>query len=287
MFRGRWRCRKRSLSLSAVDSPMSAPGLPMGCSPPGMLATMAAMIELDAVAKEYRSILPGRAPVRALDGVTLSIGAGDAVGIVGLNGAGKSTLLRLLLGYVRPTEGTATIEGVTPRSWVEREGIAYVPERVAIPPGWRVSDALRAYAMLGELGSDEWSRVDDATDRLGLRPLVDRKVGALSKGNLQRLAIAQAILAPRRLMVLDEPTDGLDPIWIAQLREIVAEWRAADPARTLILASHNLAEVERLVDSVVLLHNGRIQGRLEAGGAPGSLEASFLRRVRELEEARP
>ncbi|HUE97580.1 MAG TPA: ABC transporter ATP-binding protein [Longimicrobiaceae bacterium] len=249
---------------------------------------LAAMIQLQGVTKEFRPLLArDRSPVRALDGVTLSIGRGDAVGIIGLNGAGKSTLLRILLGYVRPTSGTAHIEGEPPRRYVERHGVAYVPERVAIQRDWEVRQALRAYAMLGELGPDAWSRVDRAIERLGLGSLAQRKVGALSKGNLQRLAIAQAILADRKLMVLDEPTDGLDPVWIAELRGIVREWREADPERTVVLASHHLPEVEQLVDSTVLLHNGRIEGPVQHGGSGGDLEAAFLRRLETLEEARP
>jgi ABC-2 type transport system ATP-binding protein len=129
--------------------------------------------------------------------------------------------------------------------------------------------------------------VESAIDRLGLSALADRRVGALSKGNLQRLAIAQMLLSPRRLMVLDEPTDGLDPVWVAELRKIVAEWRAADAERVLVIASHNLPEVERLADRVVVLHAGRIRAQMERGeiGAPGGLEERFLRLVAEWEAA--
>ena len=164
------------------------------------------MIHLESVVKNY-----GRR-VRALDGVTLDVAAGSALGIVGLNGAGKSTLLWLLLGYVNASSGAARIDGLAPREYAQRRGVAYVPERVAIPRGWTVRVALMAYAMLDGLGSEARDRVEYALSRLGLAPLADRKVGALSKGNLQRLAIAQMLLAPRRLMVLDEPTDGLDPV---------------------------------------------------------------------------
>lgn len=241
------------------------------------------MIALTDVTKEYRTgVLGTGGRVRALDGVTLEVAAGTALGLVGLNGAGKSTLLRILLGYARPTAGEVSIDGMAPRRYTERHGVAYVPESVTIPGGWTVRSALRAYAMLGNLGQDAWARVDDTLERLGLAPLADRRVRALSKGNLQRLGIAQAILGDRALMVLDEPTDGLDPVWIVELRAIVAEWRAA-PGRTLVLASHNLPEVERLTDRAVLLHNGRLAGELGGGGA---LESRFLKRVHSMEEAR-
>jgi len=246
------------------------------------------MIQLTDLSKEYRTGWPGRASrVRALDSVNLGISAGTTLGIVGLNGAGKSTLLRLLLGYIRPTSGEVTIEGVPPRSYVERQGVAYVPEKVTIPRSWTVRGALRAYAMLGEIGADAWDLVEAAIQRLGLQGLAERPVGTLSKGNLQRLAIAQALLGDKRLMVLDEPTDGLDPVWIVELRSVIEEWRAAEPARIVILASHNLPEVERVANRVLLLHNGRAEGDLMSGDGGGELERHFLQRVSDLSEARP
>lgn len=240
------------------------------------------MIQLTDVTKRYRTGVFGG--VQALEGVSLRVRAGAAVGIIGLNGAGKSTLLRILLGYVRPTSGEARVGGMDPRGYAERHGVGYVPERVAIPPGWTVRGALRAYAMLGDLGEDAEQRVDGALRRLGLEALAGRRVGTLSKGNLQRLAIAQALLGDRRLMVLDEPTDGLDPLWVAELREVVAEWRAADPDRVVVVASHNLAEVERLTEEVVVLHRGRVREGLEAA-ARGTLEERFLRLARRWEAA--
>src|SRR5690606_23058750 len=132
-------------------------------------------------------------------------------------------LMRILLGYARPSGGSATIDGLEPRRYVERSGVAYVPERVTIPRRWTVRDAMRAYAMFAGIGARAWDEVDAAMRRLGLGSLAHRRVATLSKGNLQRLAIAQAILGPRRIMVLDEPTDGLDPVWIAELRDILAE----------------------------------------------------------------
>lgn len=243
------------------------------------------MIELHDVTKNYRSWLPGRRSVQALDGVTLSIAAGEAVGLVGLNGAGKSTLLKILLGYLRPSTGTALIADQDPRRYVQDHGVAYVPERVAIPPGWSVLHAMKTYALLSDLHEDAWDRVDAALDRLDLSALADRPVGTLSKGNLQRLAIAQSLIADRRIMILDEPTDGLDPIWISELRSIVEEWRAADPGRILIMASHNLPEIGRLTNRKLLLHNGRIATEL-ASADPADLEGVFLGRLAELEEAR-
>lgn len=228
---------------------------------------------------------PGVATV-ALDDLTCSIDPGSIVGLIGVNGAGKTTLLRILLGYLSATAGEARIDGLPPRQFVERFGIAYVPERVAIPRRWTVEGAMQAYAMLGNLDAPVEERIDTVLRRLGLNEIRRRRVGALSKGNLQRLAIAQAILCERQVMILDEPSDSLDPVWTSELREIVQSWRSAgDAPRTVILASHDLSLVERIADRVIVLHNGRILADFtDFGGTErrlGSLEAAFLSLVRE------
>jgi ABC-2 type transport system ATP-binding protein len=218
------------------------------------------MIRLDDVTKEYAGPLARVAGGRvcALDGVSLHLVPGTALGVVGPNGAGKSTLIRLLLGFLRATRGRVSIDGLPPRRYVERHGIAYVSETIAIPPTWTVRGAMRAFASLG--GADRAAeRVNDRMRLLGIDSLADRRVSSLSKGNLQRLAIAQALLCPRRVMILDEPTSGLDPEWVMRLREIVAEWRRQDPLRVLLIASHNLDEVERVADRVLVLEQGRVR----------------------------
>jgi ABC-type multidrug transport system ATPase subunit len=222
------------------------------------------MIRLADVVKQY-SAPPWRAAdgkVRALDGISLEVAPGTALGIVGPNGAGKSTLIRLLLGFLRPTSGELSVGGMAPRAYVERHGIGYVPESVAIPPRWTVRGALGAFAALGEV-PDAGARIDRVLGMLGLEGLARRRVAALSRGNLQKLAIAQALVGPRRLLLLDEPLNGLDPVWVARLREILAEWRAEDPERTLLVVSHNLPEVERAVDRVAVLAGGRIRAELD------------------------
>ena len=246
------------------------------------------MIRLVDVTKEYGGRIArarGRG-VRALDGVSLEVPPGTSLGIVGPNGAGKSTLIRLLLGYLRPTRGEVALEGAPPRAYVERHGVAYVPELVAIPRHWSARFALHAFAALGEISSHR-EKADAALEKLGLGEVAGRRVGALSKGTLQRLAIAQALLGDRAIMVLDEPTHGLDPEWIARLREIVAEWRAADPRRVVVIASHDLDELERNTERVAVLESGKVREiidlrasaarapawRLEVEPTPGADEA--------------
>lgn len=220
------------------------------------------MIVLEGLSKAYVSPLRRRR-VQALDDVSLTITRGEVVGIAGPNGAGKSTLLSLLLGYLRPSAGRATIDGAAPRAYVERHGIGYLPELLAVPGRWTVSSALRRYGTLDGLGRIELrERMASVTDRLGLAEYRTRQVRRLSKGNLQRLGLAQAMLAPREVLILDEPTHGLDPLWTQEFRDIVRELR--HPDRAIVIASHNLDELERVADRVAILHRGRLQRVVEA-----------------------
>ncbi|HET7228825.1 MAG TPA: ABC transporter ATP-binding protein [Longimicrobium sp.] len=218
------------------------------------------MIHLDEVAKEYGGWLARRSrrAVPALAAVSLNVQPGTVLGIVGPNGAGKSTLIRILLGYLRPSRGTVTVGGLPPRAYAQRHGVAYVPETPAIPPAWTVEYAMRLYSSLAEL-EDPGPKVEAALERVGLNDLRGRRVGTLSKGMRQRLAIAQALLGDREVMVLDEPTNGLDPEWVAELRAIVAEWHAARPGRVALVASHDLSELERTAHRVAVLEEGTVR----------------------------
>lgn len=229
------------------------------------------MIRLEKVVKEFGGPLARLRGdrVRALDGVTLHVPPGAAVGLIGPNGAGKSTIIRLLLGYLSPTRGGVQVGGMLPRDYAERHGVAYVPDRVALPPAWTVRAALQAFAALGEVERPA-DRIQRVMRKLGLAELAGRRVAALSKGNLQRLAIAQALLGDRKVLVMDEGTDGLDPEWVARVREMLAEWRRADPERVLVYASHDLDEVERVADQAIVLSEGKVREvvELRGGGAP-------------------
>jgi ABC-2 type transport system ATP-binding protein len=233
------------------------------------------MIGLENVVKEYGGPLARLRGerVRALDGVSLRIAPGEAWGVVGPNGAGKSTLLRLLLGYAHPTRGAVHVAGLAPRAYAERHGVAYVPERVTVPPAWTVRGALEAFAALAEV-DDPRERIGRVVEALELEPVAGRRVGALSKGSLQRLALAQAFLAERRLMVLDEAADGLDPGWTERLRGMLEAWRAADPERVLVFASHDLEEVERVAERVVILAEGRVRETVDL--RPAAEPAAYL-----------
>lgn len=223
------------------------------------------MIELRDVAKHYRTPL-GRT-IRAVEGLSLRIGPGEVVGLAGPNGAGKSTLLNLLLGYLRPTSGWVAIDGLPPRDWIEANGIGYVSELIAIPPAWTVDAALVRYALLAGIPDGELrTRVEASVARLGLETHRRKRVRHLSKGTAQRLGIAQALLRDERVLIFDEPTHGLDPLWVQRFREIVRELRA--PERAILIASHDLDELERVADRVAIIDGGRLRRVVALGDAP-------------------
>jgi len=214
------------------------------------------VIQLHDVTKTYRSLIPPK-PVVALAGMTLSFGAGEVVGIAGPNGAGKSNMLSIVLGFLSPTSGSVDIDGMKPRRFVERHGMAYVPELVAIPPWWRVTGALNRFAVLSGLPKAERAhRVEEAIESMGLEEHLGKSVKQLSKGNRQRLGIAQALLSDASVVIFDEPTHGLDPVWSDRFRDLVGTLRRPD--RAIVIASHNLNELERVADRVAILDHGRL-----------------------------
>jgi ABC-type multidrug transport system ATPase subunit len=222
----------------------------------------ALVIEFRNVGKTYKSLLGNS--VKAVEEFSLKVVEGEILGIAGPNGAGKTTLIAMMLGYLRPTTGTVEIHGLPARQYVERNGIGYLSELIAINPKWRAETALVRFATLAGISSSEISRrVDYVVNLLGLAEHRDKKVKALSKGNLQRLGLAQALLRDEQILVLDEPTHGLDPLWTQHFREIVEELRR--PERTILIASHNLDELQRLADRVAIIDRGRLQRVVSTG----------------------
>jgi ABC-type multidrug transport system ATPase subunit len=230
------------------------------------------VIELRDVTQIYRSPL-GR-PVRAVEGFSLTVRRGEVVGLAGPNGAGKSTLINILLGYLSPTTGTVTIGGAAPREYIEASGIGYLSELVAIPPAWTVHTALVRYSVLAGLPEREIpSRVAEVIARLGLGEHERKKVRQLSKGTLQRLGLAQALLGDPDVLILDEPAHGLDPTWTLRFRDLVGELRR--PTRAILVVSHDLDELERTTDRVAIMHRGRLARLVEIDPAGPSLERHF------------
>jgi ABC-2 type transport system ATP-binding protein len=213
------------------------------------------LITFQSVGHTYRSMFRR---VRAVDDFSLEIREGEVFGLAGPNGAGKSTLISLMLGFMAPSDGALRIAGLGPREYVERHGIGFVSELMNVPPRWELRETLVRYALLAGVAANELNaRVDRAIDRLGIGEHRGKRVKQLSKGNLQRLGIAQALLRDERILVLDEPTHGLDPVWSLRFRDIVSEIRSRD--RVVFIASHNLDELQRLCDRVAIIDHGRLE----------------------------
>ncbi|MFQ5888986.1 MAG: ABC transporter ATP-binding protein [Gemmatimonadota bacterium] len=216
------------------------------------------MIAFEDVRKRY-GVPFGRSAL-ALDGMSFRVGRGECFAIVGPNGAGKSTILGLILGYLRPTGGTVRVADEEPRLYARATGIGYLPEMVELPGHQRVPEALRRLGILDGLrGAELDRRVRLAIARVGLGEHAAKRIKSLSKGNRQRVGIAQLLLRPRELLLLDEPSVGLDPLWRVRFRDLLRELRTENPRRTILIASHDLHEIERVADRVALIDRGRLR----------------------------
>jgi ABC-2 type transport system ATP-binding protein len=219
-------------------------------------------VETQGLAKTYRSGLARRAQP-ALLGVDLAVPAGSAFGLIGPNGAGKTTFIKLLLGLVRPTAGHVALLGSSPGDPRARARVGYLPERLDLPAAWTPLQFLRSVGRLkGHASVDAEARHQLA--RLAMSNEANHQMGTFSKGMRQRVGLASALLGAPDLLILDEPTDGLDPLGRVAVREILA----AELARgaSLFLNSHLLSETERVCGRIGILSGGRLvrEGRLDA-----------------------
>jgi gliding motility-associated transport system ATP-binding protein len=208
----------------------------------------------------------------AVDDVSFAVDEGEIVGMLGPNGAGKTTTIRMLTGFLPPTRGKVTVGGTDliaePRK--ARRQIGYLPENVALYPEMRVDEYLAYRARLeGMSGADAGQGIAEAVDRCLLAEVRHQIIGTLSKGFRQRVGLATAILHGPPVLVLDEPTVGLDPKQIIAIRELIRE---LGRERTLLVSTHILPEVELLCDRVLIIDRGRIV----AQGTPESLRESWL-----------
>jgi ABC-2 type transport system ATP-binding protein len=226
-------------------------------------------VSVRMLTKQYRQ-------VRAVDALTFDAPAGKVTGFLGPNGAGKTTTLRMILGLVAPTSGQALIGGRhyrnLPRPRVE---VGAVLETTGFHPGRRGEDHLRIAAQAMGVPT---RRVGEVLEQVGLARDGGRRVGGYSLGMRQRLGLAAALLGDPRVLILDEPGNGLDPGGMAWLRGLLREMAAE--GRTVIVSSHLLAEVAQTVDHVVIVGAGQLRfaGPLaELGDTGASLEAAFLR----------
>jgi ABC-2 type transport system ATP-binding protein len=209
------------------------------------------VIEVQHLTKRY-------GPFTAVSDISFTVNRGEILGFLGPNGAGKTTTMRVLTGYMPPTEGKAIVAGfdVFDEPIEAKRRTGYLPETPPLYPDMTVRDYLTFVARIkGVPRSDRKKRIDSAMDRTRVADMADRHCGKLSKGYKQRVGLAQAILHNPEVLILDEPTAGLDPQQIIQTRELIKEL-AGD--HTIILSTHILPEVSQTCQRVVIINKGRV-----------------------------
>ena len=221
-------------------------------------------IEAEGLTKQYRGLF-GRPGPLALRGLDLRVPTGAAFGLIGPNGAGKTTFVKALLGVVRPSSGRIRLLGGDPQDPAVRARVGYLPERLELSKAWTPLEILASVARAKRLGLTTPALLA-RLEEVGVAGEARRKVGGFSKGMKQRVGLAAALLGEPELLVLDEPTDGLDPLGRVEVRGLLQ--RAIARGATLLLNSHLLAETERVCGRFCVLVGGRIvrEGPLDALG---------------------
>jgi len=246
-----------------------------GGQPLDQYVTRKRLIELSGVSKTYRR--RNRQRINALAGLDLRIAAGSTVAFVGPNGAGKSTLFGVLAGLIRPDRGRTLVHGVAPVAYVCSRGVGMLPDRVRLPDRLTVRETLVRLAILDGCSGDAIPRsVDRVLDLAGLGDRAGDRCVGLSHGLRQRVGIAQLLLRPREVLLLDEPLSGLDPVWRARFRELFEQLRRESSGRTLLLSSHELGETARLTERVVVIDAGRVIDDFPTRGDSEALERRVL-----------
>ncbi|HSM54746.1 MAG TPA: ATP-binding cassette domain-containing protein [Candidatus Sulfomarinibacteraceae bacterium] len=207
------------------------------------------MIAADNLTKVYGSF-------PAIQDISFTCRRGEIVGFLGPNGAGKTTTMRILTGYMPPTAGAAYIAGhnTISESIQARERLGYLPETIPLYPEMTVEGYLAFVGRIRRL-DDLWERIDDVLEDVHLLDRAESYIGALSKGMRQRVGLAQALLHDPEVLILDEPTIGLDPKQVVEVRQLIKE---LGERHTILLSTHILSEVEQLCDRVIMVINGRI-----------------------------
>lgn len=214
------------------------------------------VIEIRDLTKVYQTGLK-KGNIVALDGVTVDVNQSEIFGLLGPNGAGKTTLVKVLLGITHPTSGEVTIGGLPPQNPKSRLRVGFLPENHRFPVHLT---GLGLLELAGRLHGLSQSSLEDRTDHLlslvGMDKWANTKIGKYSKGMAQRIGLAQAMISDPDVLLLDEPTDGVDPVGKAEIKEVLKKFRGE--GKTILLNSHLLTEVETVADRVAVLSRGKL-----------------------------
>src|SRR5258706_10114144 len=209
--------------------------------------TTTTIVETHSLSKRYGSGVP------AVNSIDMSVRRGEVYGFLGPNGAGKTPTLRMLVGLIRPNSGTATVAGHTPG---DPQGLARIGSLIESPGFYPYLAGRENLRVVADLASVSQKRVDEVLDMVELASRAGRKFGTYSTGMKQRLGVAAALLKDPELLILDEPTNGLDPQGMAEMRKLIKDIGQGE--RTVLLSSHLLGEVEAICDRVGVISNGRL-----------------------------
>ena len=209
------------------------------------------MIQVENLTKYY-------GPIRGIEDITFTIDKGEVVGLLGPNGSGKTTTMRILTGFFPPTRGRALINGydVTKKSLEVQRHTGYFPEKAPLYPDMSVTEYLEFVGKVkGIKGKKRKEQIDKVMETCGIDEIADRLIGKLSKGFRQRVCLAQALLNEPDILILDEPTIGLDPRQVVEVRKLI---KNLSRERTVILCTHILPEVSETCDRVIIIHKGKL-----------------------------
>lgn len=213
-------------------------------------------IEIENLTKDFRVGMRG-VKLRAVDGISLSVGQGEVFGLLGPNGSGKSTTLKIVLGLLRPTSGICRIFGNASDDVAVRSRIGFLPEAPYFYGYLTGRELVKYYARMSGVPAGKIdSSTEDALALTGMTEAASRRVKTYSKGMLQRIGVAQAIVHDPDLVILDEPTAGIDPIGSAEIGDVIRTMRARK--KTVVLCSHLLGQIEELCDRIAIMNRGKL-----------------------------
>jgi ABC-2 type transport system ATP-binding protein len=241
-----------------------------------------AIIEIKNLKKIYRRSHLGRVTrTIGVDGLDLSVEQGEIFGLLGLNGSGKTTTIKIILGLLFPTEGSITVDGILMPSLDARKRIGFLPEMPYFYKILAARELLRFYGRLSEIPEGERAaKIQTALSRVKMEKFANRRLSEFSKGMLQRIGIAQAIMHEPPILIFDEPVTGIDPIGLMDMRQLIGDLN--ESGKTIFFSSHSISEVEKICHRVGILVKGKLARVIrhdEWAGKEGRLEQIFVETV--------